>query len=127
VTQDRCPCATFKSIGLPCRHIFAIRAYCDMPMFCPDVVPERWTRTFNSNHIPQFTTTPSKVSVVQTPQKKVLGVSEKYKKTLIVTQKITTIVSNMGMDRYSYYHYIYTSVLFIMNFICVQNFICIYV
>jgi hypothetical protein len=67
VGQDRCPCSTFMSLHLPCRHIFA---YCDMPLFCPGKVAEVDT-AFNNNHMPHYAATP-KVLILQTPQKRVL-------------------------------------------------------
>jgi hypothetical protein len=86
VTIDTCECSTYAYLKLPCRHIFAMRSYQDLDLFCPDVVATRWTRAYNNNHVPQYTTqSPMKTSLLVTPRKKVLGLSEKYKKTTRTT------------------------------------------
>jgi hypothetical protein len=66
-----------------------------MDLYCPDIIDERWTRRFNYNHLPQFPVTPNKVTVMNTPRKRILGLAEKYKKLSIVTQKLSSNIANM--------------------------------
>ena len=42
-TPSLCDCSFFTNMGLPCKHIFTVRALLNMPAFCQSLVHERWT------------------------------------------------------------------------------------
>lgn len=45
-TED-CECGIFKSHHFPCRHIFAVRKYYNLPLYNPNLVLERCTIQYN--------------------------------------------------------------------------------
>ena len=43
VTSNDCECIFYKSMLLPCRHIFALRKKLDLPLYDPSLCNKRWT------------------------------------------------------------------------------------
>ena len=43
VTSNNCECIFYKSMLLPCRHIFALRKKLDLPLYDPSPCNKRWT------------------------------------------------------------------------------------
>ena len=54
VCATSCECSSFKTMGLPCSHIFAVRQTDDLPLFAAELVNERWTRAYNNSRVPIF-------------------------------------------------------------------------
>lgn len=52
-TCFECNCSFRKTMQLPCRHIFAIRRRCEIPMFDPNLCAVRWTLQYykSSNRV----------------------------------------------------------------------------
>ena len=46
VTCNTCMCMYWTSMRLPCRHIFAVRDKCHVPLFDPILVTVRWTNAY---------------------------------------------------------------------------------
>ena len=46
VTCNTCMCTFWKSMRLPCRHIFAVRDKCEIPLFDPLLPSTRWTKSY---------------------------------------------------------------------------------
>ena len=44
VTTDSCQCTFWKSMHLPCRHMFAVRKHWQVSLFSSCGVDARWTR-----------------------------------------------------------------------------------
>ena len=80
-TKEGCTCCTYMSMGLPCRHIFALLQVNKESQFCPDLVHTRWKSshyfdTFNES----ATTMRSKPTVTTLPQQRSLTSNQKYRK-----------------------------------------------
>ncbi|XP_036342833.1 uncharacterized protein LOC118752089 [Rhagoletis pomonella] len=44
-TPTDCECSFLSSMAsLPCKHIFAVRKFLKMPLFAPELCPQRWTK-----------------------------------------------------------------------------------
>ena len=46
VTAESCQCTFWKTMHLPCRHIFAVREKMHLPLFSSTGVSERWKMTY---------------------------------------------------------------------------------
>ncbi len=46
VTAESCQCTFWKTMHLPCRHIFAVREKMHLPLFSTTGVSERWKMTY---------------------------------------------------------------------------------
>ncbi len=74
-----CECLSWKSMKLPCRHIFALRKHVGMDLFDPSLCDRRWSIDYYKSKqrifIPNSGNTESDVSVVtfSAPKKKTLS------------------------------------------------------
>ncbi|XP_065684306.1 uncharacterized protein LOC124807723 [Hydra vulgaris] len=98
VTSDSCGCMFRKSMGLPCRHIFAVRQLLGLNLFDAKLCLERWTIKYYRQHQRVFnTSSKTKESCVQisvAPRKKtILSQHEKFKHALRTTSLLATLVS----------------------------------
>ncbi|XP_047142281.2 uncharacterized protein LOC124816845 isoform X2 [Hydra vulgaris] len=98
VTSDSCGCMFRKSMGLPCRHIFAVRQLLGLNLFDAKLCLERWTIKYYRQHQRVFnTSSETKESCVQisvAPRKKtILSQHEKFKLALRTTSLLATLVS----------------------------------
>ena len=97
VTSISCVCMFFKSMSLPCRHIFALRQLQGMNLFDAELCTERWTREYYRQHQRVFST-PARyeepyVKLHTAPRKKILSQHEKFKLALQATSFLATLVS----------------------------------
>ena len=97
VTSISCACMFFKSMSLPCRHIFALRQLQGMDLFDAELCTERWTREYYRQHQRVFSTPArykeSYVKLHAAPRKKKLSQHEKFKLALQATSFLATLVS----------------------------------
>ena len=56
VTETSCDCGAYQSMGLPCSHILAMRRNKDIPLYCPSIVSERWTKSHKVQLVPSTKT-----------------------------------------------------------------------
>ena len=101
VNTDGCDCGDFRSMGLPCRHLFAMLKHHNMSQDYPSVVNERWTRRYNIQ-LSQATPIDDILQCVSTPtrRKKTLTQNEKFRKPNIVLQDIASKLAQCGMDTF---------------------------
>lgn len=107
-TVCECSCTFRKSMLLPCRHIFAVRAASNVDLYCPELCACRWTLAYyHSNHRvlaePGLSANDSMITV--TPEqvvstKRILSQNEKYQKAFRVTQKLTSILAEAPMRQF---------------------------
>jgi zinc finger SWIM domain-containing protein 3 len=98
VTSDSCGCIFRKSMGLPCRHIFAVRQLLGWNLFDAKLCLERWTMRYYRQHQRVFNTfsetKESCVEICVAPRKKkILAQHEKFKLALRTTSLLATLVS----------------------------------
>ena len=111
VDSNSCSCSFLKTLGLPCRHIFAARRKLNQVIFCTTMVRDRWLKSYQiqvpgskdfmqldlsdvSLQSDQFTWT---YPLQKKPLKATLSQNQKYKKALEVGQKIAGVASQVGM------------------------------
>lgn len=103
-TEIMCNCKFRFSMCLPCKHIFFSRRKNALPIFDETLCDQRWTRDYflqNSNLLNEdsstvvfenATTNSTKITVAeQSPT--VLSVQQKYKKAVMVTNKLASITA----------------------------------
>ena len=94
LTPVSCHCSGFQSMGLLCSHILALRKMKDSTQHCPNVVNQRWTKSYNKaithpmttttrDDVPQGTTMPKR-------GRRVLGHNEKFRKASVTPQTIAS-------------------------------------
>ena len=108
---NNCSCGFSKVMGFPCRHIFAVRATQNLPVFEVQLVARRWHKDF------QLLMDPSEVSddcdeegksgALQVssltnnfPLKSTLSKNQKYKKALGLGLKLAALSSECGMAEF---------------------------
>jgi len=107
LSANCCSCSFSKVMGLPCRHIFAVRTSQNLPAFKLQLVAERWRKDYQLLVDPidfQDTSVAAEVQV-STISSKVLSKStlsknQKYKKILGIGQKLAELVSGCGMAEF---------------------------
>jgi len=113
---DACPCVFRISTGLPCHHIMAVRHLKNVAIFERQLVPDRWTRTYNMVHhvlppvngvAPQSDnpvhgldqrSTSSAAPSVKPEKSKALNNHQKHKRALAVTNELALLISEAPMS-----------------------------
>lgn len=104
--RHHCSCSFSKVMGLPCRHLFAVRASQNLPVFELALVAERWRKDYqllvgatcdydgqreeiNDISLSRFET--------EVPSTSTLSRNQKYKKVIGIGQKLAMVASECGM------------------------------
>ena len=94
-------------MGLPCRHIFAIRSDQKLDLYSSDLCAQCWTlEYYHCNHRVladsnfDFSDNSLDLSVTNRRTKPILSQQEKYRKTFHVTQKMASVVSESPMREF---------------------------
>ena len=97
VTVSSCECDFFKSMVLPCRHIFAIRRYTGEDMFCADLINARWTIDFykSQRYVSEIRPRLS-IGVQPVHKTRVLSENQKYKETSPLLEDIQRCLVSCG-------------------------------
>lgn len=106
-TASECSCSFYKSMLLPCRHVFAVRSASKLDLYSAELCASRWTLAYyRSNHRilaePSSTFDDSSFMITEhvVSTKPILSQHEKYHKAFRITQKLTSIVSEAPMREY---------------------------
>ena len=103
-----CSCSFSKTMGLPCRHLFVVRAAQDLPAFELQLVANRWHKDYQlligssdecDNGVeggPAHVMPLSEITV-NSRMTCTLSRNQKYKKTLDVGNKLAMVASECGM------------------------------
>lgn len=104
VTISRCECEFFKSMDLPCKHIFSFCRQNDLDPFLPHLCATRWTKHYYNKSHPALNldgnvpvSAPIYIQAVRTPHEK-----DKYKSVAAVTKELNTLISTLPHNRYNY-------------------------
>lgn len=105
LSEHRCSCSFSKTMGLPCRHLFAVRASQNLPVFELQLVAQRWHKEYqllvgaanesreNSASVGMsLSTLPVKSKFSGT-----LSRNQKYSSALEIGKKLTLVASGCGM------------------------------
>lgn len=102
VTTTSCQCTFHKSMYLPCRHIFALRAKQSIELFASELVAKRWTMQNYKNSHRMFTPLADSIheqpTVCLTPRRRPLTANDKYKRALLLGQKLASLTAECGQD-----------------------------
>lgn len=117
-TPSFCDCSFGASMGLPCKHIFKVRALLNILAFCQSLVHERWTREYYQSverfpsmivdhheekdcpHTGDDATAAFHITALQEQQgktSKILSQAQKFKKGLQIAQTMASLLSEGGM------------------------------
>ena len=99
--EDKCDCAFYRCMKLPCRHIFKLLNDRGQDLYVPQLVAERWTQQYNSIlnvAYRQGTVTASVGTPVR--ERTVLTANQKFRKASVKLQKLASVMSNNGMDSF---------------------------
>ena len=112
-----CDCSFFTSMGLPCKHIFMVRALLNIAAFCQSLVHERWAME-HYRSVERFPLMPSvhneedcprtqdhvaenfQVTIMQEQQHhhlKSLSQAQKFRKGLQIAQVMASLLSEGGI------------------------------
>ena len=98
VSNTECECQFANTMGLPCKHILAIRRYNGLDMYCADAVNVRWTAQFYSSKIHLGCQRPRlSIATQQTPRKSVMSERERYKQAGLKLNELQSVMSQCGM------------------------------
>lgn len=120
IDSNSCTCTFSKTLGLPCRHVFAAPKRQDLVVFCISMVHDRWSKSsqlqvpgskdLERSALPDdmpsvaqsdhFHFTSSRLPKKPVPLKGTLSQNQKYKKEVEMGQKIAGVASQVGMPNF---------------------------
>ena len=104
-----CSCSFSKVMGLPCRHIFAVRTSQNLPVFDLHLVAKRWHKDYqllvdSTDQTPDLQDCSATVElstiVTKGPSMSTLSKNQKYRKALGIRQKLAALTSECGMNEF---------------------------
>ena len=105
LTMSTCECIFYKSMLLPCRHIFALRNKLDQPLFDAALCDKRWSATYyRSTHrlFSEHSADTSKVTVTSAKHQQALSQHQKFHEASLITMELASLasmVSNIHYER----------------------------
>lgn len=106
VSVNNCECWFFKTMELPCRHIFKLLSDTSQDLFAADVCSRRWTRNYYNKSHPALNlgdTTLIRKSCTYIQKYKSPSEVDKYKKCAKITKNINDLISTKPNDVYNHY------------------------
>lgn len=104
IESENCSCSFFKTMQLPCRHIFKFREEKGLDLFVPDVCALRWSkRYYFENHPALNTTEPLASRPISIAKTKVPEEITKYKSAAKVTKEINSLMSTLSTGQYTHF------------------------
>ena len=107
-SKNSCTCIFHKGMGLPCKHILAVRELMNISLFIPEVCDNRWSKAFYMasyrrilGHGPCHLESHLNTTQITQRSKKVLSYNEKYRKTNNITKHLTALVSQLPAREFS--------------------------
>lgn len=106
--ENSCSCIFYNGMGLPCKHILAVRELLNITIFEPELCNIRWSKNFyldsyskilgnGTCHLESHLNT----TQIQQRSSKVLSYNEKYRKTVKTTQQLTALISELSSREYN--------------------------
>ena len=101
-----CTCTFYKTMYMPCHHIFAARCLLQLPLFQLSMVPQCWIKQYQlsieeQSHVQSNSQAPD-VKISSFTRKALatctLSRSQKYNKMMSLCQKLATAASLCGMS-----------------------------
>ncbi|CAL8258529.1 unnamed protein product [Arctogadus glacialis] len=110
-TSSSCQCGFFKSMGLPCHHIFRFRQLNDIELFDESLVMRRWLKDYYIQSHPIFESVSNTPSLPASPRvaisqvsssKKPLAQHLKYRKAYHITQRLASLASEATGEKFNH-------------------------
>ena len=102
VTTSSCECI-FKSMLLPCWHIFALRSRLNQPLFDEGICNKRWSATYyQSTHrmFSEHSAASPTVTVVSAKHWQALSQHQKFHEVSLITTELASLVSTVSNIHY---------------------------
>ena len=96
VSPSSCQCIFYKSMLLPCRHIFALRSKLGLSLYDEDLCHSRWTTVYYRSTHRIFSSHSLEGSVILTTSKehrRSLSQHQKFRKVSILTAELASVAS----------------------------------
>ena len=104
ISTTHCDCRFFRSMLLPCRHIFALLAFYGLDLFISNSCAKRWTKSYYKQHrvfIEPVQEHHVEVDISAAPKSiKTPTQHEKYKVAFEQAQKLASICSELPLRQY---------------------------
>ena len=98
-----CDCCHFVTTGLPCVHIFAVRAHEGLSKYAVELVPERWLRKVYAESMHEFSQSQSgsvqSCRPVQRTHPK--SVQENFREASVTTDALANLLAGIGQQEFS--------------------------
>ena len=104
VTSTSCECIFRKSLGLPCRHIFALRLQNETEKYDSNLVAARWTLTYYNEGHRMLATPASPITTTGTsltPRRSLLSANQKFRHAHHLTQKLASLASDTDLQEFN--------------------------
>ena len=104
MTISDCECTFYRSMSLPCRHIFALRAKLEVPLFDPDMCNERWTSAYYRATQRLFSASsaqPILATTVSKEHRRKLSQHEKFRKASLLSSELASVASEASTVHFS--------------------------
>lgn len=102
--ENSCTCGFFKTMQLPCRHIFQFRQSSNLEVFEPSLCALRWSKRYYYESHPALNCVtltnriPTNYTVRRVPEE-----IQKYKSAAKVTKDINSLISSLSPAQYRVY------------------------
>ncbi|KAK7114682.1 hypothetical protein V1264_000704 [Littorina saxatilis] len=104
VTPISCDCTFYKSMSLPCRHIFAVRKICGRDLFDTELIAQRWTlEYYKRGHrffqpLSDIVEERLPVTVETTPRPRIVTANDRYRRALYLGQQLASLAAENNFD-----------------------------
>lgn len=102
VSTKKCTCCFFRSMKLPCSHLFAARLTKELPLYCPEICDVRWTlqyyRTNQRMFKDKIMVEPSPLSITTSTPRRLdeLNWNERFREANKQCVKLAQLSSEVG-------------------------------
>lgn len=95
-STDSCNCNWYKSMKLPCGHIFAARRELSLDLYIPDLCDKRWLKSYAKNVYSIFDVSEryKLFSEAETLESVPYTINERYFRILPLMEKIAAVVAD---------------------------------
>jgi len=102
VTVNDCLCSFWRTIGLPCRHVFAARQYLQQPLFTTDGIWKRWLKEDVAGSHRVFKTLQASQPLINVSHSatRPLTLSEKFQSCRRVVQRLSQLACECGTQQF---------------------------
>lgn len=102
--SDSCTCGFFKTMNLPCRHVFQYLKEENADLFAPELCARRWHRSYYYESHPALNSvTPLGGTTITYSRTTVPEEIDKYRNTAKVTKEINALMSTLTTGQFTFF------------------------